>query len=107
MMTEELGYGIESGNPLRAAASTFAAFVVVGAVPLAVFLWNAAFPAAAIAHAFAWSALLTAVAFFAVGSLKSKVVGQRWWRGGLETLLVGGAAAAVAYLIGLALEGVA
>jgi VIT1/CCC1 family predicted Fe2+/Mn2+ transporter len=64
-------------------------------------------PDAAIAHPFAWSAALTAVAFFAVGSLKSKVVGRRWWRGGLETLLVGGAAAAVAYLIGLALEGIA
>jgi VIT1/CCC1 family predicted Fe2+/Mn2+ transporter len=106
MMTEELGYGIDSGNPLRAAASTFAAFVVVGAVPLVVFLWNTAASDAAIAHPFAWSAGLTAVAFFAVGSIKSRVVGQRWWRGGLETLLVGGAAAVVAYLIGLGLEGI-
>lgn len=106
MMTEELGYGADSGNPLRAAAATFAAFVAVGAVPLVVFLWNAGVPAAHIAHPFAWSAGLTAVAFFAVGSMKSRVVGQGWRRGGIETLLVGGAAALVAYLIGRALEGI-
>jgi VIT1/CCC1 family predicted Fe2+/Mn2+ transporter len=105
MMTEELGYGTDSGNPIRAAASTFAAFVAVGAVPLAVFVVNAISPGT-VARPFLWSGVLTAVAFFAVGGMKARVVAGRWWRGGLETLLVGGAAAAVAYAIGVALEGI-
>jgi VIT1/CCC1 family predicted Fe2+/Mn2+ transporter len=105
MMTEELGYGSESANPVRAAASTFTAFIVVGAMPIVVFVWNAA-TSADIAKPYTWSVVLTGLAFAVVGILKSRVVGTRWWRGGIETLAVGGAAAAVAFLIGLALEGV-
>ncbi len=105
MMVEELGYGADAGSPLRAAAATFAAFLVVGSLPLAVYLVDLAVPGD-IAHPFAWSAAMTAVAFVAVGSLKALVVGQRWWRAGLETLAVGGAAAVVAYVVGVLLQGV-
>ncbi|HEX6021968.1 MAG TPA: VIT1/CCC1 transporter family protein, partial [Solirubrobacter sp.] len=41
MMTEELGLGSEPVDPLRAAASTLVAFVVVGFLPLAVFVYDA------------------------------------------------------------------
>ncbi len=105
MMTEELGYGIESGNPLRAAASTFAAFVAVGFLPLIVYVVDLATPGS-VADPFAWSAALTAVAFLVVGGLKARVVEQPWWRSALETLAIGGAAAAIAFLVGVALEGV-
>ena len=106
MMREELGYGADSGSALRAAAATFAAFVVVGTLPLAVYLVDVIAPGD-IAHPFTWSAALTAVAFFTVGAMKARVVAQRWWRAGFETLAVGGAAAAVAYVVGVALQGVA
>ena len=105
MMTEELGYGADSGNPLRAAASTFAAFVVVGSIPLIVYVIDAIAPGE-ISAAFAWSAGLTAAAFFTVGSLKARFVDQPAWRSGLETLAVGGAAAALAYVVGVVLQGV-
>ena len=105
MMSEELGYGRDAASALRAAAATFVAFVVVGALPLAVYVVDAIAPGD-VAHPFAWSAALTAVAFFAVGALKARVVAQHWWRAGLETLAVGGAAAAVAYVVGVALQGV-
>ena len=49
-------------------------------------------------HAFAWSALMTGVAFAAVGGMKSRFVDQTWWRSALETVAVGGLAL-------LALEG--
>ena len=105
MMSEELGYGADSSNPLRAATATFVAFLVVGVIPLGVYLVDLVV-AGEIAVPFAWSTGLTAVAFFAVGGLKGRVVSQRWWHAGLETLAVGGAAAAVAYVVGVALQGV-
>lgn len=103
MMVEELGYGTDTPDPWRAAASTFAAFVTVGLLPLLPFLINAV-AQDTVPAPFAWSTGLTAAGFFAVGSAKARVVGQQWWRAGLETLLVGGAAAAVAYGVGVGLD---
>lgn len=50
---------------------------------------------------------LTFATIFAVGSLRVYVTGKRWWTSGLEMLLVGGATAVVAYLIGYLLKGLA
>ena len=105
IMTEELGYGRDENDPLRAAATTFGAFLLVGALPLAVFIYDL-LPFGHVDHPFAWSAALTGVAFFAVGAVKARIVGQRWWRSGTETLLIGGAAATLAFVTGVALEGV-
>lgn len=49
---------------------------------------------------------MTGAAFLAVGSLKSRFVEQRWWRSGLETLAIGGLAAAVAYLAAALLQSI-
>jgi VIT1/CCC1 family predicted Fe2+/Mn2+ transporter len=105
IMTEELGYGRDESDPLRAAATTFWAFLIVGALPLAVFIYDL-LPFGDVSDPFAWSAALTGVAFFAVGAVKARLVDQRWWRSGAETLLIGGAAATLAFLAGVALEGV-
>jgi VIT1/CCC1 family predicted Fe2+/Mn2+ transporter len=105
MMSEELGYGSTEPNELRAAASTFVAFVTVGFLPLAAFVYDLAAPGD-LDNAFVWSAAMTAVAFVFVGSLKARFVAQRWWRSGLETLAVGGVAATVAYFVGAFLQGI-
>ena len=96
MMTEELGYASSAPNDVRAALSTFFAFVTMGFLPLAPFVVDLVAPGE-VDHAFAWSAVLTGIAFLAVGSMKSRFVEQMWWRSGLETLMVGGFAAALAY----------
>jgi len=103
MLSEELGLGATAPDPLRAGATTFLAFITVGFFPLAAYVFDAIAPGG-LDHALAWSAAMTAAAFFAVGSLKARFVEQAWWRAGLETLAVGGSAAALAYAAGALLE---
>jgi VIT1/CCC1 family predicted Fe2+/Mn2+ transporter len=103
MMSDELGFGSSEHNEFRAAAATLVAFLAVGFLPLLVFVYDLAAPGH-VAHAFRWSALMTGVAFFAVGALKSRFVDQSWWRSALETLVVGGVAAALAFAAGDVLQ---
>jgi vacuolar iron transporter family protein len=104
MLTEELGFPGTERSPRRAATMTFLAFVAAGALPLLVFAAQTLFDVD-ISAPFTWSAILAGLAFFAVGTFKSRFVDQAWWRSGVETLLLGGAAAIVAYVVGIALEG--
>ena len=105
MLTEELGYAPVERSPARAAAMTFVAFVAFGSVPLLIFVIQAA-AGIDVGLPFVWSAVLTGVAFFAVGTLKARFVDQVWWKAGSETLALGGAAALLAYLVGIALQNV-
>jgi len=98
-MREELGIPTEGPSPWRAALSTFSAFLVIGMLPLAPFAAVAAW-SGAIGSPFAWSALLTAIAFFTVGALKGRFLDERWYLAGFETLAVGGAAAGLSYAVG-------
>ncbi len=106
MMKEELGLPLAGPSPVKAALMTFSAFLVVGFVPLFSFVWQLVI-GGAVESPFLWSAVMTGVAFFTVGAFKSRFVGERWYTAGLETLLVGGAAAALAYLAGGFLKDVA
>lgn len=107
MIVDEHGLASTPPDPWRGAAATFVAFVLVGFVPLASFVAEAAWPSLFEVSAFGWSLGLTGLAFFLVGAWKSRFVDEAWWRSGLETLAVGGAAAAIAFGIGNLLENVA
>jgi VIT1/CCC1 family predicted Fe2+/Mn2+ transporter len=103
MMSEELGFGPTEPNEYHAALATLIAFVTVGFLPLMVYVYDAAAPGD-VADPFLWSAVMTGVAFLVVGAMKSRFVDQTWWRSALETLAVGGLAAALAYAAGALLQ---
>jgi len=94
MLSEEYGLARGLRAPFAAAIATFSAFLVCGLVPLLPF-------ALRLPHAFTLSAVLTAIAFFAVGSARSRWLLLSWWRAGLETLAMGSIAALIAYAAGL------
>jgi VIT1/CCC1 family predicted Fe2+/Mn2+ transporter len=106
MMSEELGFGANAPNEYRAAFATLVAFLAVGFLPLTVYVYDLIAPGE-IQNAFAWSAVMTGIAFLAVGAMKSLFVDQSWWRSALETLTVGGLAAVLAYAAGALLQAVA
>ena len=105
MMSEELGYASADPNEVRAALSTLVAFVTIGFLPLTAYVYDAAIPGD-VESPFVWSAVMTGVAFFVVGALKSRFVEQSWWRSGLETLTVGGLAAVLAFGAGAFLQSI-
>lgn len=103
MVQEELGMSLNRPVAWRAALSTFLAFILVGSLPLLTFVYLLFHPNSI--DAFLWSCLITSATFFAVGSYKSRIVQKNWFTGGLETLAVGGTAAALAYIVGVLLQG--
>lgn len=103
MLTDELGLPLESPNAVWAALATFVAFILAGLVPLLPFLFV---DGRSLSAAFQSSALLTGCTFFAIGVLKGRVVHRSIWLSGAETLCVGGAAAGLAYAVGICFRGV-
>lgn len=97
MLIEEHGLQLEGPEPVRAALVTFAAFCVMGAIPLLPLLLPLALGSNEI---FLASVGCTALAFFAVGALKGRVLERSPWVSALQTVLLGGGAAALAYLVG-------
>jgi VIT1/CCC1 family predicted Fe2+/Mn2+ transporter len=87
-------------SPARTAFATFAAFVLAGWTPLAPYLLG-------LRPLFPLSVATTAVVFFVVGASRSLVTDRPWPRNGVEMLVVGMTAAAVAFGVGWLLRGVA
>ncbi len=106
MLREEHGLSLDTPPPWRSGLATFFAFLAVGAFPLLAFVC-ALFAPESVTRPFLWSACMTAAAFFVVGVLKARVVEQSPWRGGIETLAMGGVAASLAYGVGALLGHVA
>jgi VIT1/CCC1 family predicted Fe2+/Mn2+ transporter len=89
--------GLERPDPARALRSALTiggAYVAGGAIPLAPYVL---LPTAR--AALATSAACTLVALGVFGWLKGRVAGSRPWRSAVETMLIGGVAAAAAYAI--------
>lgn len=93
MMEGEYGLGGLDPHPLKSATATFLAFLAAGVVPLLPFLLG-------LKNAFLISCLLTLATFCIIGALKSLWSLRAWWRSSIETLLIGGGAAIIAFGVG-------
>lgn len=100
MLMEEHGLQAEHPNPLKSGMVTFAAFVLIGMLPLLPLLVT---PLGMPLQLYLSVAVAGAV-FFAIGSLKSLFFGRPAIKAGLATLLTGGSAALLAFLVGYLLR---
>ncbi len=95
LIREELGLDPdELGSPWRAAAGSFAAFVVGAAVPVLPFLFASGPPAVVV------SLCLSLVAMFFVGVAVSLMTGRSAIFSGLRQVVIGASAAGVTFLVG-------
>lgn len=100
MLTEELGLRLDPPKPAIAAVTTFLGFCAAGIVPLLPYMMPGLPPG----WVFPVSAAAAGFTFFLIGIIKGKVLQHPWVKSGLETLFVGGGAAALAYLAGVLLK---
>jgi len=108
MMVQELGMlpPDPDESAWKSGLVMFLAFLTFGIVPLLSYLAFSTinFKTNRENALFAIACVLTAVALFVLGAVKSKFSTQTWWKSGLWVLLNGTLAAGAAYLIGYGLE---
>lgn len=103
MMKEELEMVREEKSPLAMGGVTFLSFILIGFIPLLVYVIDYAVPNS-VTHLFGVSILLTSLGFIGIGWLKSAVNQTNPLRSIAETLFLGGVAAGLSYLVGDILE---
>ncbi len=104
MMRNEFNLTRENVKPLRGSAITFFSFLLIGFIPLTGYTFRA-FIDIENDQMFLLTCISTLTALFIVGAVKSKFSIKSWYRSGIETLLIGGAAAGIAYFVGYLLRG--
>ena len=104
LMKEKIGISnVDDENPIFKATTTFVAFNVVGVIPLLpfIFLYIINNPAGFTTNdIFIYSIVFTLLAFFCIGYITGRVVNKSSIRSGLITLIIGGVAALVSYMVG-------
>lgn len=93
-----------SKKPMKTAVATFFSFVLIGFIPLLSFSLAFANPFLE-ENKFKISIILTSLAFIIIGVVKGAVSGKNKTFSALETLLIGGIAAVIAFFVGFLLKG--
>jgi VIT1/CCC1 family predicted Fe2+/Mn2+ transporter len=101
MLVEEWGLQTNSPSPRRAGTVTFIAFVLAGMIPLLPLTLATNLDSQ---MTFIISAIATAVTFLIIGAIRGHVAKESKLWSMIETLATGGAAAAIAYSVGLLLR---
>jgi VIT1/CCC1 family predicted Fe2+/Mn2+ transporter len=93
MMRFELGLEEPApGRALRSAATIAASYIAGGVIPLAPY-----FIASNVSSALRWSVIITLLALAIFGGIKGRLLGSHWLRSAIQTVLIGGVAAAAAF----------
>jgi vacuolar iron transporter family protein len=103
MMKEELMLVKDNKTPSKTAFATFLAFIMMGFIPLSVYVFTVN-SAIAYQKLFFYACIATALSLSIIGGLKSLVNKTGIVRGIFETLSLGGLAALLAYFAGNILE---
>lgn len=99
MMKEELEMTEESKSPFQMGLVTFISFLILGFIPLIVYVIDYAGQGMT-GDLFVYSSVLTFTTFAGIGFAKSYVTKANKLRSTLETLFLGGSAAVLAYFVG-------
>lgn len=102
MMKEELEMIEDDKSPVYIGLVTYVSFILIGLIPLIIYVIDYISPINE--GLFAISSVLTALGFIIIGLLKAYVNQTKFWKAILETLLLGGIAATVAYYVGSLLD---
>ena len=102
MMKEELLMAEETKSPFMMGLVTYISFILIGLIPLAVYVINYFIPVSG--NLFTWTSIFTTIAFILIGWLKSHVTETSTLKSVLETLTLGIIAATLAYFVGDILE---
>ena len=94
---------VNKRNAFCEAIATFLAFLLVGFIPLSLFILPATENLSNNTR-FIWASVFTVIAFFLIGFLKSKINNKSKLKGISETVLLGCIAAILAYFSGAVLE---
>ncbi len=86
-------------HPWKTGLATFLSFIIIGVIPLLSFV-TALVSKTINNNKFLYSFILTAIALLLVGGIKGEVIKKHPIKSSLETLLIGGAAAILAFLVG-------
>jgi VIT1/CCC1 family predicted Fe2+/Mn2+ transporter len=92
-------------SPAINGVTTYVSFILVGLMPLIIYLIDYVFTLG-ITNLFFWASVLTGLAFIAIGLLKSRVAHANQLKSVAETLILGLIAAGLAYGLGDLLEGI-
>lgn len=91
-------------SPLGASIATFVSFLMIGLVPLSIYIVNYVFKLDLGESALTYSIILTLLAFAIVGYLRAVVTKISTTRSVIESLGLGVAAAVISYTLGTVLE---
>ena len=89
-------------SPLKNAFATFISFILVGSIPVLPYVANAIW--GIWQNTFFISGLFTFLAFLFIGYIRGSISQKNRLRTALETLIIGGVAATVAYSVGAFLD---
>ena len=102
MMKDELQMIEEDKSPIAIGLTTYASFIIIGLIPLTIYVWDYFSPLQM--DLFLLASIFTGSGFIIIGVLKSRVTETNMAKSIMETLVLGAIAAVVAYFVGDFLE---